>query len=309
LSPHIPPINFFTGKAGNIQPRPQGGVINFNFVQSHKNPRRSSPERTLYFEWQQRTLKGYNPYIVIRLNPDLIELQKILQNTLDITWLSLFLCYQYLNLNQTHMGHIGYYMRTSHYLQNIATQIDRIEDGWKVYKDEGVSGRVSFQERPAGRKLMDDIKRGRISSVIVLRLDRLGRDTTDILNTIKEIHRYNVPITSKNEGITTLIDGKENPMSNLLINILSSLSEFQYHQTREKTLDGISRGKLDGKYKGRKIGSIEPITKFVTKPKVKKIKEMLDENIGVRKISRLMECSPNYVYKVKERIYHSVVGR
>jgi DNA invertase Pin-like site-specific DNA recombinase len=91
-------------------------------------------------------------------------------------------------------------------------------------------------------------------------------------------------------------------MSNLLINLLSSLSEFQYHQTREKTLDGIERGKLEGKYKGRKVGSVETDEKFLSKPKVKKIKEMLELNVGVRKISRIVECSPNYVYKVKERV-------
>ena len=200
-------------------------------------------------------------------------------------------------------GQVGYYMRTSHYLQNIGTQVDKIEDGWRVYKDEGISGRVSFQDRPSGKKLIDDISKGKINQVIVLRIDRLGRNTTDILTTIKLIHGYKVSIRSLSEGITTLsVDGKETPMSNLLINLLSSLSEFQYHQTREKTLDGISRGKLEGKYKGRKSGSIEPLSKFMSKPKVKKIKVMLDTGLSIRKISSVVECSPNYIYKVKDRI-------
>ena len=197
---------------------------------------------------------------------------------------------------------VGYYMRTSHYLQNIGTQVDKVEPDWKVYMDEGISGRVSFQDRPSGKKLLYDIERGVISEVVVLRIYRLGRNTTDILNTIKLIHQYKVPITSKNEGITTLVDGKESPMSNLLINILSSLSEFQYHHTIEKTRDGIKRGQLEGKYKGRKVGSVESDEKFLSKSKVKKIKEMLELNVGVRKISRIVECSPNYVYKVKERV-------
>lgn len=195
-----------------------------------------------------------------------------------------------------------YYLRTSHYLQNIGTQVDRIEEGWKVYKDEGVSGRVSFQERPSGKRLIEDIQKGKVEQVVVLRIDRLGRNTTDILNTIKLIHQYQVPIRSLSEGITTLIDGKETPMSNLLINLLSSLSEFQYHQTREKTLDGIQRGKLDGKYKGRQVGSVEPLEKFLSKPKVKKIKVMLNTGMSIRKISSIVECSPNYIYKVKDRI-------
>ncbi len=200
------------------------------------------------------------------------------------------------------MNTVAYYMRTSHYLQNIGTQIDRIEDGWKIYKDEGISGRIRFEDRPAGKKLLADIANGTILSVIVLRIDRLGRDTTDILQTIKTIHKHNVPIISKNEGITTLVDGKETPMTNLMINLLSSLSEFQYHQTREKTLDGIQRAKLNGKYRGRSIGSTESMDQFLIKPKVQKIKEMLNCGIGIRKISRILECSPNYIYKVKNLI-------
>ena len=197
------------------------------------------------------------------------------------------------------MSNIGYYLRTSHYLQNIGTQIDKIEDGWKVYEDKGISGRIPFLERPSGKRLIEDIANGKINQVIVLRIDRLGRDLEDILKTIKTIHSYNVAITSQNEGITTLIDGKESVMSNLLINILSSISEFQYHQTREKTLAGIERAKLDGKYKGRKIGSTESMDTFLSKPKVQKIMTLLNEDIGIRKISRIVECSPNYIYKVK----------
>jgi len=68
------------------------------------------------------------------------------------------------------MKHIAYYLRSSHYLQNIGTQVDQIEDGWKVYKDEGVSGRVCFEDRPLGKKLLKDIKDGHISQVVVFAL-------------------------------------------------------------------------------------------------------------------------------------------
>jgi DNA invertase Pin-like site-specific DNA recombinase len=201
------------------------------------------------------------------------------------------------------MKQIGYYLRTSHYLQNIITQVDKIEDGWRIYKDEGVSGRTSFTDRAGGKKLLEDIQKGKISQVVVLRIDRLGRNTTDILNTIKLIHKYQIPIRSISEGITTLDEnGRETPMSNLLINLLSSLSEFQYHQTREKTLEGIHRGKLDGRFSGRVPGSVETLDKFKNKHKVKKIIELLGSGIGVRKICRIVECSPNYIYKVKEKL-------
>jgi len=200
------------------------------------------------------------------------------------------------------MGYTAYYMRTSHYLQNIGTQVDKIEEGWRVYKDEGVSGRLPFNERPSGKRLINDIEKGKVDRVIVLRLDRLGRNTSNILQTINTISiDHKVPITSLNEGITTLNDtGETTPMTGLLVNVLSSLSEFFYHQTREKTLSGVERAKTLGKYTGRKIGAVESPEKYLSKPTNKKIVEMLESGVGIRRISRVLEVSPNTIYKVKK---------
>jgi DNA invertase Pin-like site-specific DNA recombinase len=196
---------------------------------------------------------------------------------------------------------IGYYLRTSHYLQNVATQIDKIENGWKVYKDEGISGRIPFKERKSASKLLEDISNGKISEVRTLRIDRLGRSVTDIIDTINLIHSYGVPITSISEGITTLDDkGNQTPTTGLLINVLSSLSEFFYHQNREKTLNGIELAKRQGKYTGRKPNSTEDLDTYLNKPKVKKMTEMLKQGNSVRSIIRVVEVSPNSVYKLKK---------
>jgi len=198
---------------------------------------------------------------------------------------------------------VAYYLRTSHYLQNISTQVDKIEDGWKIYKDEGVSGRIEFSSRPSGRRLLQDLKENRISQVKVLRIDRLGRNVQDILDTINTIHSFGVPINSLSEGITTLDDkGNVTPTTGLLVNVLSSLSEFFYHQNREKMLTGIqlTRQKNPEKYKGRLPGSNEDIDKYMNKPKTKKMLEMLKQGNSVRSIVRILECSPNSTYKLKK---------
>lgn len=196
---------------------------------------------------------------------------------------------------------VAYYMRTSHYLQNLGTQEDKIEDGWKVYQDKGVSGRIQFSDRPAGKKLLRDIEKGKISLLITNSSCRIGRSVRDSIDVIHKVHSFGVPIQFLREGITTLDkDGKETSMGNLMINILTSISEFQYHQIREKTTEGINRAKLEGKYRGRKIGSVESLESFKKKEKVVKIKELLESGVGVRKISRVVSCSPNYVYKVKD---------
>lgn len=196
---------------------------------------------------------------------------------------------------------VAYYLRTSHYLMNISTQVDKIEEGWKVYKDEGVSGRTEFSSRPSGKRLLQDLKDNKISQVKVLRIDRLGRNVQDILDTINTIHSFGIPINSLSEGITTLDDkGNVTPTTGLLVNVLSSLSEFFYHQNREKILNGIELAKKQGKYKGRVPNSKEDIDKYMNKPKTKKMLEMLKQGNSVRSIVRILECSPNSIYKLKK---------
>lgn len=196
----------------------------------------------------------------------------------------------------------AYYLRTSHYLQSIGTQEDKIEPGWKIYKDEGVSGRLEFKLRPAGARLLEDCRKGLISRVVVLRIDRCGRSTKDIIETLSTFNELKIPLTSINEGITTLDDnGNQTPTTGLLINLLISLSEFFYHQNREKTLAGIERTKIlnPEKYRGRIPGSKEKTSKFIEKSKSKKVIEMLKNGNSIRSICRILQCSPNLVYKCK----------
>jgi DNA invertase Pin-like site-specific DNA recombinase len=196
---------------------------------------------------------------------------------------------------------VAYYMRTSHYLQSIGTQEDKIEPGWRIYKDEGISGRIEFQNRPGGKKLIQDIRDGKISVVKTMRLERMGRSVSDLIGTIDLIHSYSIPIQFISEGITTLDEnGKQTPTTGLLINVLSSLSEFFYHQNREKTLLGIELAKKQGKYRGRTFNSKEDTSKYLNKPKVRKMKEMLKQGNSVRSIVRILECSPNSVYKLRK---------
>ena len=205
---------------------------------------------------------------------------------------------------RTKQPYDAYYMRTSHFLQNIVTQVEQIPEGAVVFEDAGVSGRIEFSKRKAGAKLLDEARAGRVRSISVLSSDRLGRSTSDILATINIAHEHKVPIKLIREGITTLDEkGHITPMTMLMTNLLSTLAEFAYLTQREKILSGVAAAKALGtKYTGRKPGSVEDLSKFLAKPKVIKIHTLLKEGIGVRKICRVTESSPNYVYKVKERL-------
>src|SRR5919199_5708481 len=45
----------------------------------------------------------------------------------------------------------------------------------QTYSDDGVSGTNPLHERPAGRRLLEDAREGKCGTVLVYRLDRLGR--------------------------------------------------------------------------------------------------------------------------------------
>jgi len=200
------------------------------------------------------------------------------------------------------MTRIGYYMRTSTYLQKTERQDEKVEDGWRLYKDKGVSGRVPFEERPQGKKLLSDVEKGLVDEIKVIHLDRLGRNTEDVLKTIRTIHESNVSIHIIKQGVHTLVDGKENFTTKLLITILTSISEMEYHLHRERVLEGIRIGQMKGHYKGRKPGSTESFDKWSQKPMVRKVKTLLESGVSVRKIRETLGVSFNFCYKVRDRL-------
>jgi len=107
--------------------------------------------------------------------------------------------------------------------QNISTQ-DNNFDGAKVYTDQ-TSGSVKFSDRAEGKKLMLDIENGNVAELHVHSIDRLGKNTIDILSTINLVTSYGCNVIAEKEGLQMLIDGKENPMAKMMIGILSTLSD------------------------------------------------------------------------------------
>ncbi len=193
-------------------------------------------------------------------------------------------------------------MRTSTYLQKTERQDEKVEDGWKLYVDKGVSGRVFFAERPQSKQLLEDAKNGLIDEVKVIHLDRLGRNTEDVLRTIRTLHEYNVSIHIIKQGIHTLVDGKENVTTKLLVTILTSIAEMEYNLHRERILEGIRIGVMKGNYKGRVKGSTESIDIWSQKANVQKVKTLLENGVSVRKIREILGVSNNFCYKVKDRL-------
>lgn len=166
------------------------------------------------------------------------------------------------------------------------------------------SGSIPFEERPEAKKLLQWVAVGRVKEVRVHSIDRLGRNTLDILQTIKHFTAMGVNVVSEKEGLNTLLpDGKENPVAKMMIGILGTLSEFELERIRERQREGIAKAKARGSYKTN--GGYKPkLTKeqFLNKKGNANCANYLRQGYSLRKAARLAEVSLGTAQKVSKLI-------
>ena len=155
------------------------------------------------------------------------------------------------------------YIRVSTKEQNTSRQDD---DTMASFVDI-CSGSVAFRDRPQGEALIRKVQLGYVRSIYVHSIDRLGRNTLDILNTIQYLTRQQVNVISQKEGLSTLLDnGSENPTAKLMIGILGTLAEFELTRIKERQAEGIAKAKLRGVYSTNGNNrSIETDAQFLSK--------------------------------------------
>ncbi|HML39872.1 MAG TPA: recombinase family protein [Bellilinea sp.] len=141
-----------------------------------------------------------------------------------------------------------------HHGYSLEIQPDRSEEyvkskGWRVYaiyEDPAKTGRNS--RRPGLQRMLQDVRAGRITVVVVHRLDRLYRNLESLLRFLKLIKRYKVRLVSVTEQIDT-----DNWWGRLVLYVLGALAEMYIWQasarTREAKLERVMRGLSNASYR------------------------------------------------------------
>jgi len=107
----------------------------------------------------------------------------------------------------------------------------------------------SRKTRPVKQALMQRIRNGEYSAVVILKLDRWGRSSSELILDIKEILDKGIGFISVNDNLDfSTASGK------LHFQILSAFAEFERELIRERTIEGLHRAKLEGKIVGRPQG-------------------------------------------------------
>ena len=196
------------------------------------------------------------------------------------------------------------YIRTSTEGQNNSIQrIKNTPDG-NTYLEviDVCSGAIPFNERKNAPKVLEMANKGTINTVIVHSIDRLGRNTLDILHTIQKFTKLGVNVKAEREGLETLLpDGLENPTAKLMVNIMAALAEFERDRLTERRKEGIRRAKERGAY-SQNGGNRVPLTlqEFFNKSKNQKCLKELKKGESLRRAAKLSGVSLGTAQKVSK---------
>ena len=163
-----------------------------------------------------------------------------------------------------------------------------------------VSGKVSFIDRPEGKKLFDLAKSGQVKEIVVEELSRLGRNTGDVVRTLEKFEEFNVNIIIRNLGLQSRPLGERNPIWPMITAVLSSMYQMELENIKERTSVGRQVYVQNGGTLGRPAGSNETEKNYLDKPMTKKIISKVLEGRSVIEISKLFECSSSTVTKARK---------
>ena len=173
-------------------------------------------------------------------------------------------------------------------------------EGFTVMEDK-CSGLIPLFERPYGSQLKRLIDQGKLTHLEVHSIDRLGRNTLDILSVYRELTEKGIMVVSRNPALRNMDEnGKPDPFSELLLNLLASLSSYEKTLIAERQKEGIEIRKAKKLYRGRVIGTNETPEKFIQKKRTQTILEYLNSGYTHSEVVSIMKCSPSTIQKVKK---------
>jgi DNA invertase Pin-like site-specific DNA recombinase len=177
------------------------------------------------------------------------------------------------------MSKIGY-ARISTADQDTATQIERLKaEGCAVIREEKASG-ASREGRTELETILTFLRPG--DELMVVRLDRLGRDTRDVLNIVHEVKQRGAYLTVLEPYVTTRGETGE-----IVLTVLGMVAKMERQFILGRQKAGITKAKAEGVYKGR------PVTLDHAK-----VKTLAAQGVGATAIAKQLGCSRGAVYKV-----------
>lgn len=196
--------------------------------------------------------------------------------------------------------------RVSTVIQENKRQIQELSEyaskmGWEVVKvfEETISGAKKNEERPVLNEMIAFIKANNIDKVLCWELSRIGRNSLEVLKTIQLLNENCISLYIKNYNIETLNEKCDvNPLSQFMVQILTSVSEMERTQIRGRIKSGYDTYRKNGGKVGRKEGYKKDKEALLAEHK--DVVKLLRKKLSVRNIMDITGKSSGTVQKIKK---------
>lgn len=169
------------------------------------------------------------------------------------------------------------YLRVSTKDQTTEQQLAQIQGAGhqiekdRAYVEQGVSGKVPALQREQFSKLNERMDSG--DSLVVTKLDRLGRDMLDVIATIRDLTERGISVVIL--GLGTL---DNTPQSKLTLAMLAAISEYERDLISERTKAKLAKLKVDGVRLGRPVKTTDEALR-------QKAESLFAQNMSWRKVA------------------------
>nr|WP_294866954.1 recombinase family protein [uncultured Pseudogulbenkiania sp.] len=165
-------------------------------------------------------------------------------------------------------------------------------DYW--FADNGISGKTCASQRPEFSRLLDKIRDG--ETLVVAKLDRLGRDAVDVLQTVRALAERSIKVMVVQLGSTDLAS----PAGKLLLSMLAAVAEMERDLLVERTQAGLARAKAEGKRLGRPAKT--------TSAQRQAILDELGRGVSVSALARCYGVSRAAINAIRNRARHLTIS-
>ncbi|MFT8867687.1 recombinase family protein [Liquorilactobacillus nagelii] len=205
------------------------------------------------------------------------------------------------------MTKIGY-ARVSTRDQNLARQLEQLKSAGvtKIFQEK-ISGKDS--DRPQLQKMLNYLRDD--DEVIVVSLDRLGRNSKDLTDIIEAIRHQGATLNVLNLPSFAGIEDPNlrNLITNIIVELYKYIAQEERETIRERQRQGIEIAKKQGKYKGkvREYGPDSPNRqkRYIYKEACKLLdqKKAGNADLTKRQIARMLGIAPVTLYRIEK--YHA----
>ena len=173
------------------------------------------------------------------------------------------------------------YARVSTQDQNLELQLDALTKAGcqKVFKDMVTGTRA---DRPGLGKALEMLREG--DTLVVWKLDRLGRSVKQLVELVSELHKQNVQFKSLTDSIDT-----GTPSGRFFFHVMASLAEMERDLNVERTRAGLEVARQRGRKGGRKPK--------MTNSKLESAKKLLASGVPPKDVAKNLGVSVPTLYR------------